>query len=176
MQGTPTSQKSGSNAPYRPFHLAYQKADRDMARYAVSVSVFLLALCARRPRSVFLTKTQWWHRRVCGTWTTMAPTPVMSGGSTRPDFSIRLTAITTAMSMARSLRRSSKQRRCSRRTLPISMTTTTGVLAATSSSKPNPIFTRYDKNADCRVTAQELKEPSSSPQTPSAGKRGICVR
>jgi len=43
-------------------------------------------------------------------------------------------------------------------------------------NKPNPIFARYDKNGDCRVTPQELKEPSGSPQTPPAGKRGIGVR
>jgi len=42
--------------------------------------------------------------------------------------------------------------------------------------KPNPIFARYDKNGDCRVTQQELKQPSGSPQTPAAGKRGPGVR
>jgi EF-hand domain pair len=39
--------------------------------------------------------------------------------------------------------------------------------------KPNPIFARYDKNGDCRVTPQELKDTSASPQTPSLGKRGV---
>jgi hypothetical protein len=43
-------------------------------------------------------------------------------------------------------------------------------------SKPNPLFARYDKNGDCRVTPQELKEPSGSPQTPPAGKRGSGIR
>ena len=43
-------------------------------------------------------------------------------------------------------------------------------------NKPNPIFARYDKNGDCRVTSQELKEPSGSPPTPPAGKRGTGIR
>jgi EF-hand domain pair len=39
-------------------------------------------------------------------------------------------------------------------------------------NKPNPLFARYDKNHDCRVTPQELKDPSGAQQTPPVGKRG----
>ena len=39
-------------------------------------------------------------------------------------------------------------------------------------NKPNPLFARYDKNYDCKVTPQELKDPSSAHQTPPTGKRG----
>jgi hypothetical protein len=37
---------------------------------------------------------------------------------------------------------------------------------------PNPLFARYDKNGDCRVTQEELKATPSAPQAPRAGKRG----
>jgi hypothetical protein len=39
-------------------------------------------------------------------------------------------------------------------------------------NKPNPLFARYDKNHDCKVTPQELKDRSGIQQTPPAGKRG----
>ena len=37
-------------------------------------------------------------------------------------------------------------------------------------NKPNPLFARYDRNGDCRVTPEELKGTAGAPQ-PSA-KRG----
>ena len=38
--------------------------------------------------------------------------------------------------------------------------------------KPNPLFARYDRNGDCRITPEELKgEPSTQPE-PRGGKRG----
>ena len=40
-------------------------------------------------------------------------------------------------------------------------------------NKPNPLFARYDKNHDCKVTSQELKDPSGAQQAPPAGKRGM---
>jgi hypothetical protein len=40
-------------------------------------------------------------------------------------------------------------------------------------NKPNPLFARYDRNGDCRVTPQELKGEAGAPQAPAAGgKRG----
>jgi hypothetical protein len=39
-------------------------------------------------------------------------------------------------------------------------------------SKPNPLFARYDRNGDCKVTPEELKgEPSTQPE-PRGGTRG----
>jgi hypothetical protein len=37
-------------------------------------------------------------------------------------------------------------------------------------NKPNPLFARYDKNGDCKVTPAELKATSSDTQP--SGKRG----
>ena len=39
-------------------------------------------------------------------------------------------------------------------------------------NKPNPLFARYDRNGDCKVTQEELKAPPGSPPEPPAGKRG----
>jgi EF hand domain-containing protein len=37
-------------------------------------------------------------------------------------------------------------------------------------NKPNPLFARYDRNGDCKVTPQELKGTSSA--APPSGKHG----
>jgi hypothetical protein len=39
-------------------------------------------------------------------------------------------------------------------------------------NKPNPLFGRYDRNGDCKVTQEELKAPPGAPPEPPAGKRG----
>jgi hypothetical protein len=39
--------------------------------------------------------------------------------------------------------------------------------------KPNPLFARYDRNGDCKVTPQELKgEASEAPAPAATGKHG----
>jgi hypothetical protein len=38
-------------------------------------------------------------------------------------------------------------------------------------NKPNPLFARYDRNGDCKVTQNELKGIPDAPQTPRAGQR-----
>jgi hypothetical protein len=38
--------------------------------------------------------------------------------------------------------------------------------------KPNPLFARYDKNGDCRVTPEELKGAPTATEPPRGGKCG----
>jgi hypothetical protein len=38
-------------------------------------------------------------------------------------------------------------------------------------NKPNPLFARYDKNGDCRVTPDELRAASGPPSKMGSGKR-----
>jgi Ca2+-binding EF-hand superfamily protein len=40
-------------------------------------------------------------------------------------------------------------------------------------NKPNPLFARYDKNGDCRITPEELKGTATTPGAPQPGKRGL---
>jgi Ca2+-binding EF-hand superfamily protein len=39
--------------------------------------------------------------------------------------------------------------------------------------KPNPLFARYDKNGDCKITPEELKGTATTQGAPPAGKRGL---